>query len=341
MPNITVIDALMGSGKTQYIYSLMRKAPKDRYIYIGVNLAEASKARSAVPALAFKDPVLRHGRKYFDLERLINEGENIATTHQLFSLLTVPLYEKLRDLGYVLVIDEALDVVSRYKDLKASDWKILTDLGCLFIDKDYCLRWDHERFPRYDGKHNQLVALCDNGNLVSTRDKIIMWQFPAQFLSAFKHVYIATYMFEGQIMADYLKANKTAYRLTTLKDRELVDYSTVDNQPEKEKLGALIYVDIDPHRNSVGNRIGKGWPLSKGWFKSATGKNANAEQREDMKRLKNATARFFKDAAKLRQAATCGLRSRPTNRNSRDRGTLRGSFRSTPRLRMSFRTRKP
>jgi hypothetical protein len=297
---ITVIDALMGQGKTTYVFDLMRSNPDEKYIYIGISLAESDRCAESCPELDLRNPIERHGQKYYDLFNLVYDGHSISSTHQLFRRMTSDLYEMLAGKGYTLIIDEALDVVDRY-DIHPQTFKMLEEAGAIYADDRKILRWNHKKWPDYRKvkgyKHDlsELVRLCDNGNLVKTREGVLIWQFPAAFLDVFKEVYIATYMFEGQVMSDYFKANGIKYTLKTLKDGELMPYAEVDNRDLKEALADLIHLDMNPHRNSVGKRVGKAYPLSSSWFKSRLQSKANDLKRGDIRRLKRATAAFFRE----------------------------------------------
>lgn len=294
MNEITVIDALMGQGKTKNRIAYMNANPNQKFIYIGVNLGEVERIQQACPALDMRDPIPRHGRKYWDLIELVRQGHNIVATHQLFRLMTVDLSNVLRDKGYTLIIDEALDVVEKYPVGKA-ELELFLEQGMVYVDEKKHLRWNHDRYPNYakldrDARYKDLPGLCDNGNLVKTRDGVLIWQFPASFLGVFKEVFICTYMFEGQVMADYFKASGVQYNLRTLKDGELVDFGDVNNTIQKVKLAALIHVDMDPYRNEVGRKIGRGYPLTETWFSNHVKKRGS-----DLgKRLKNNTEAFFK-----------------------------------------------
>lgn len=300
MTNITVIDALMGEGKTEFVFEMMRDNPREKYIYIAISLPESDRCTASCSGLNFRNPVPRHRRKYYDLLNLVRDGENISSTHQLFRMMTGDLYEELRGKGYTLIIDEALDVVDRY-DIHPQTLRMLEKAGAIYTDDKKVLRWNHDKWPDYrkvkGHKHDlsELVNLCDNGNLVQTREGVLIWQFPAAFLDVFKEVYVCTYMFEGQVMSDYLRANDVAYRLMSLSDGHLRPYAEVDNTGLKEKLADLIHVDMDRHRNSVGKRVGKSYPLSSSWFKARLKSRADDLKRGDIRRLKSATAAFFRD----------------------------------------------
>ena len=94
-PPITVVDSIMGSGKTTYAIGYMNATrernlqdafdglPGDRkFLYVTPLLSEVERVQQACGSLQFRDPVPVHGRKFYHLEQLIDAGENVATTHK-------------------------------------------------------------------------------------------------------------------------------------------------------------------------------------------------------------------------------------------------------------------
>src|SRR3954451_18844503 len=114
---ITVIDAIMGSGKTTYMTKLMNEAhtkamgrsftdpdhKPTRFLYVAPLLSEVDRIREDCSALNFRDPQ-QIGRKLNHLSILIDEGANICTTHALFRLLNRDICRRLQEQNYVLVI---------------------------------------------------------------------------------------------------------------------------------------------------------------------------------------------------------------------------------------------
>jgi hypothetical protein len=130
---ITVIDSLMGLGKTTYILDQLRETatnvsaftgrPTKKVIVLVPLLSEIERYQRSLPAFAFKEPSERdpkrlrkigHGKKFYDLIRLVEAGENIISTHSLFYKMDRELYAKLQKAGYELIIDEVLESVREH-----------------------------------------------------------------------------------------------------------------------------------------------------------------------------------------------------------------------------------
>jgi hypothetical protein len=294
MTNITVLDAIMGSGKTTYLIKMVNDAALEdarrihrrrieedydeltddqtrRFIYIGMYLDEAERIREACPRLDFVTPKAIDGRKLSHFNQLIAAGQNIAATHALFQNINADTFELLQEFNYTLVIDETLECVTEFGDLSKDDIRTLFESEHVFVDDKKRMRWNHERWPVYDGKFNRVRDLCDNENLVFLEGRILLWELPTKFLGLFSDVFIGTYLFEGSLMANYLKANGVRYRMASVSQRcGMVPYGAVPEGEIKARLRELITVVDDARLNAVGTKNGKGNPMSATWFEYQT-----------------------------------------------------------------------
>lgn len=105
---VEVLDALCGTGKTHAIIKWMHDNPTQRYLYVSPLLTEIEER--IVPEcedLGFTYPTTEDGKtKAEHLLELLREGHNIAFTHNLYTRLTPTHIDVIRDMGYVLIIDE-------------------------------------------------------------------------------------------------------------------------------------------------------------------------------------------------------------------------------------------
>lgn len=320
MQPITVFDSIMGSGKTSYIIDYMHKAHTEdlftstlseasrstrrKFIYVTPLLDEVDRVQSSLPMMDFKDPVPVHGRKYYHLEQLLERGENIATTHELFKKLTQKAYRSISAQNYTLVIDEVLTCCDVFSDLRPADQDLLFENRMVYVEEGTSrLRWNHDDFGSYQGKFDEIRNLCDNGNLCVYGDsqqsrKVILWQFPSEFLQCFDNVLILTYLFEGSPMRAYLAAEGIVFDLMAVKgDRETgfypVDWYAQSEADVKERIKSLVTV-YEGKLNQIGDRKARAHPFSKGWF--------NRQTPEGMRSIKAKAETFFKLAAKTPSA---------------------------------------
>lgn len=287
MTNITVVDAIMGSGKTKYVMQMMNERAYTqlfeddarRFVYITPLLDEVRRIIGGCSALDFREPQ-EEGTKLRSFNRLIAEGHNVASTHALFGLADADTRERLRKGNYTLVIDETLECVREYGDsddpedkLTRDDLRGLFKAEYIYTDDTGRVCWNHAKWPEYRGRWEKLRALCDLGALtqVVSEDEdstgLLVWSLPADFLKLFDRVLICTYLFEGSLMAAHLKANGLSYTVKTLsRDGLLTD---PDQTLEREKLAEYrerITVIEDQKLNAIGDPEDKENPLSATWY---------------------------------------------------------------------------
>lgn len=112
---ITVIDSMMGTGKTQAMYQMIRSNPNKSFMVVTPYLKTIRDAKDA--GLAISEPEYKGGTKLDSLKYLLSHGCNVGCTHSLFLDVDREVWDLIRDSGYTLFIDEALDVVKPINDL--------------------------------------------------------------------------------------------------------------------------------------------------------------------------------------------------------------------------------
>ncbi len=342
-PPVTVIDAIMGSGKTTWMIEYMnRMAARDqfhggqpcKFIYVTPLLSETDRIRSACPIADFKNPVPRHGSKFYDFKTLLREGQNIATTHSLFSQLDRECYDLIKDQGYTLVIDEALNCLEVFDGLSKADREMLFNSDMVFVEEETKkLRWNHELHGRYTGKFEQIKSLCDNGNLVVYSSNgsrtVLIWEFSVDFLFSFRDVFILTYLFKGSPMSLYLVTEGFSFDHMSIQvdyvgdqvTRNIVNYDDVDEGAIKTKLRSLISIYEGP-RNKVGERIAdKGsYPFTSTWFDTELRKGKMSR----LTKIRNTTVKFFEVDAKTPSALNGWTTLKKAESELRGKGYAKG-----------------
>lgn len=304
MAHITVIDSIMGSGKTTWMMDHINRthnrgslralpgvpsASPRKYLYITPLLEEVERVIAACPELDFRDPQPIEGKKYYHLETLLKAGHNICTTHSLFQNLTRATYEMIKDQGYTLVCDEVLSCVEMYDGIKKADLDFLFANRMIYTDQETSrIRWNEEDHHSYQGRFNDIKELSRNGNLVQFRGKMLLWEFPSEFLRCFEQVYILTYLFQGSPMSSYLAADGLEYVLMAVQDGKLVQREEVDESAIKKELRQRLTIYEGPS-NKVGSPVGKENPLSSSWFDRSTDAQLDS--------LRASTEHFFKKVA--------------------------------------------
>ena len=305
MTTITVLDAIMGSGKTTYVINMINSQHnKDlaegfsnhnhqatKFLVVVPLLSEVDRFTNSCPDLRFKNPQPVQGKKLYHLEQLIEEGENIVTTHALFGMLDRSIYEKLQEKRYVLIIDESMACVEMFNELKLRDRKLLFDNGMVYIDKSTRrLCWNHETYSDYNGRFADIRKLCDIGSLVVIKGKMLLWEFPSEFLTCFKQVLVCTYLFKGSLFYAYLRAEGFTIHMQTIRNGSLCEWDNgIADEETRSKLRSLITI-YEGDMNRVGDAKELSNPLSSTWY--------NKARQDQIKRLRSSTETFFARVSK-------------------------------------------
>lgn len=201
----------------------------------------------------FKHPYFsKAGGKAESLPVLIKNKDNIVSTHQLFVNLTTKVLEAAKD--YILVIDEMLSIYEIYTQYSLEEINTMLSNKWITLDeKDgITLRFHREyyganidgRDPTENTYYENFANLCDLGQLMLIDNKVVIWELAAEALSSFKDVWIATYMFEDNIMSTYLKAHGIEYETITF-----------GKKPSEIKHLINIYEDIGrSNLNTIGDK---------------------------------------------------------------------------------------
>lgn len=288
---IKVIDSYPGSGKTSKAIEYINQLDSDtKVIYITPFLSECNRIIQNTDRKFIQPDTKRGmGRKMDHLIKLVTKGENIVSTHALFSNIDDELINALKSNDYILFLDETMNVVESFDLYKESrfdeDKKIsaikndilsLASKNYLTINDDYSISWTSDD---YLGKYEILKHLADRNLLYFINDSLLVWTFPIEVFrpGIFSEIYILTYLFDYQIQSlyyNYFNLEYDLYHVETIDDKyQLIN--TEDNKDEllwKEKIKKLITIVDAPKINRIGcsyynsaNRLVKS-SMSKAWF---------------------------------------------------------------------------
>lgn len=213
---VNVCDAIMGTGKTSAAIAYMNEHKHDKFIYITPYLDEAARIKENCPSLHFVEPsnqIKKYGnQKYLHTAALIEQGKNIATTHQSFKAYTPDMLENIRSKGYTLFIDENVDMLEK-ADFHPDDVQMAIDAGYIKNCDGVFTVINNE----YNGE-----ALSGMFRILKSRDLIridgdesgslYFWVLPPDLLTAFKDVFILTYLFSGQSLHHLIEMNNIQYQ---------------------------------------------------------------------------------------------------------------------------------
>lgn len=267
---IKVCDAIMGAGKTSACINMMNEYPDNKYIFITPYLEEATRIREACPALNFVEPSNKLSQYGFTKAghtiALIEEGRNIASTHQAFSYYTQETLDLIKEKGYTLIIDENMEVLEKF-DIAIDDLQIAIDAGYITENNGIFTLVKTD----YKGKAlSELFRLLKSRDLVRVdigeSEEVFFWTLPTNLLTSFKDVYILTYLFSGQGLHHFMQLYNLNYEYIGIK-REGSEYSFCEYPgytPEYTKtLHEKLHIVDSDKLNSIGDNY---YSLSMTWF---------------------------------------------------------------------------
>jgi hypothetical protein len=139
MSRVKVIDACMGTGKTTYAIMMFNaRGPEDKFLYITPYLDEVKRIEDTCPGfiqpmtqreadrltqetgveVKVHDSIKHCKTKGEAIQKLIDDGQCITSTHALFKDIGPDVAENIRLQGYTLVMDEVLNPIEQvcFKD---------------------------------------------------------------------------------------------------------------------------------------------------------------------------------------------------------------------------------
>lgn len=272
---VNVCDAIMGNGKSQSAITYMNEHKNQRFIYITPYLEEAARIKDGCPELNFIEPTDKLKQfgftKIMHTAALIREGKNIATTHQSFKNYTPAMLDDVKRWGYTLIIDESVEILES-ADISAADIQILISGGYLKEDDGVI----HITGKKYDGE-----LFKDVFNLISIRDIVRVrsndylyyWLLPPRLITAFKDVFVLTYLFESQSIHHFLEIYQIPYRYIGI---EKIDTGTgfrFSDDPHcytpdyVKSLGKMIHILDRKKLNEIGESR---CALSMSWYEKGS-----------------------------------------------------------------------
>lgn len=327
----------MGSGKSTWAINYINSNPDKKFLCVVPLLDECDRYKENID-IDIIDPD-NWGTKWKHFRWLVENEQNIVTTHALIQKMDLDLLELLKSKDYVLMIDECLDVLSPYK-ISKDDVKIIFNESLVSLDKDGFLVWNEDKKP-YKGVYGDIKRLCsfkslmgfkkDNSNELA---RILMWNFPVDFFKCFEESYIFTYLWEGSIQKSYFDIHGIKYKKYMLSEGELVNYNIdLEYQKRKEIVGLInIY---EGKFNNIGMRIGKSNPLSKSWFEDKRKKNVSI-----FNQLKKNTENYFRTITKTKSSDNMYTVFKPYCKYVKGEGYAKGFVSCNARGTNNFREKK-
>ena len=271
MKSVQVIDSIMGSGKTTAMIEWISDSTNwsKKFLVVTPYLTEVSRYLETCHG-KFKQPKFTDkGNKHSNLEKLLEDGENVVTTHALFLDFDSVIGDLCQKNGYYLIIDETPDLFGVTNTLAKADIDLLMNTMLVVEPETGKIRFKEE-YANYSGCFSKIKKQCDRGSLMYNRETNTVYNaFPFEIFEYFKQTYLMTYLFQGSLMRCYFDYFKIPYEMKSIRrDSEDFHYSFV---PWHEAVPTVNYRElIKICDNKKMNLIGKDKnALSKSWYSSA------------------------------------------------------------------------
>ena len=264
---ILIVDSVMGTGKTQACIAWMRQHPEQKYLYVTPYLDECSRIQASAPELDFQQPQ-ENKTKSADLLRLLSEGKNITTTHELLSLMKDSDVEYIKKFKYILFLDEELSCIENLS-IESADLDFLMKNNFVQVEQNTKeVRWTNP-----DNKKSKLIGHykedIQRKPHYLVKDNVLMWLFQLDVLKAFESVYILTFLFSSSIMAGYLINNDVSFDFCHVENGSFADGYKRVTQEEKASFKELIEIYEGSYNDNWYGKTRKKddrFLLSQNWF---------------------------------------------------------------------------
>lgn len=228
----------MGSGKTSWSIQHINKNTFDNFLYITPFLDEVNRIIKNSNR-DFKQPINKGNGKLDSINELLACQSDIASTHELFKHLDEESRVNIKEGHYTLILDEVLNVIEPYDNIRNDDMKLLKESGCVTVDDDGFVIWNKEKMD-YDTKYNEIKILADNRSLIYINQKLLLWRYPPEIFTLFDKIYILTYLFESSILKNYFDLYQIVYEQKSISEQngkyDIVNFFVPDTSIYIEKI---------------------------------------------------------------------------------------------------------
>ena len=237
---VEVLDAIMSSGKSTAIFKWIDENPNEKYIYVSPNLSEVDtngRIHNSVSKVEFHSPSIDDSASKLEhLNELLYQGKSIACTHNLYLSMNNYSMSLIEKHGYIVLLDEEINVMESYKQYSFKDIVWLLKEGYIRQNEhDGSVDWLKEDDLLNDRDHSYFFFknLCDKKSLYltrfdpeskSARQVMMVTQIPMKLLECAKRCIAISYMFEGSVLDSFLK-------LKGFKVKKFTDVVVNDKKP--------------------------------------------------------------------------------------------------------------
>lgn len=312
--SIKVCDALCGSGKTSAAIKMMNERTDRKFVFVTQYLTEVQRIKIGCAGRAFVEPEtnLECTTKLANFHELLRAGHNITTTHSLFSYYTEETIQLIKEQGYILVLDEVIDVVD-VTSLSPGDLDILLKSGSVMDEGDR-LTWVNDDYSNdLDGRFREEMMRAKSNNLLKHEAGYYCWVIPPELFTCFEEAYVLTYMFYAQPLRSFFDIYGLEYETIGTKRTELgFDFCPLGEMDRRRELRNKIHILEHKKLNTIGDKRNA---LSVSWY--------NVRERdgdEDISRIKKNLSNLFRNIWRAKAAESMWTTFKDAREDASPRG---------------------
>lgn len=287
--NLTVIDSVMGRGKSTWAIQLINSTPEENYIIVVPTLDEVDRYHHALTRPSFipnREEATETAKSLQDrFKALAEENKTIITTHRMLECWDSASLEILRGRNYTLILDEVTDLVRPFEGVAKRDYQLLLNDSVVAEERQpdglIKLVAGTKAYSVDDNqglKFSRFMEAVNGGNIYKLRDSFFLWVGSPERFRIFDAVYVMTYLFKGSVMDAWFTYHGDSYLMKSIVNGDLVDYIDQGGNDFKD----LIRLVEDKQLNHIGRKRN----LSSSWYDKA--------KPEDLIRLKTNLQNFFR-----------------------------------------------
>ena len=277
--SITVVDSIMGSGKSTWIINYMNDHPEKRYIYVTPYLEECSRVADACSRLHFWQP--KEPNKQISFLEGIKNKRNISTTHSLFQQLKLSpeLIVEIKEMHYTVILDEVVETVQPFSGLRKTDYLLLLSSEWISVSDNGAVSLTERGESVSETKFQEALNFIRAGSVFLYKEMLLLWVLPPETLKLSDDIYIMTYMFEGSHLMHTLKMYGYSYQISHIEQNpyRLIPGPDVNAAERKKELDQMIHILEDEKWNSIGESVyqkkHREYVFSSGWWDKASPAN--------------------------------------------------------------------
>ena len=280
--NTRVVDAVMGSGKTNAIIEYINQATHPTIIIVE-RQSEVDRLSSACPNLVSLSDVSDETgiSRAQALEDCTDTGLSIVSTHQLMRRWSNRFLLSVERFRYELIIDETLSGVLTQVGVKTSDLN-------QYLDSGHIQQLPSNEFKKVSlekplhSKYNSLESTINNKDCYlfdmysdeSDESKYALIEAPrSEMFEVFTKITVLTYLFEGSLLRSYFDLHNINYDKFSIVDGVIDYYSARNGSAYKE----LIVIYQGKHNRFHCKRGHSREGLSKTWSEKSPNQSKTAK----------------------------------------------------------------